>query len=111
MDKYVKLMPEFMSEGVWDREGIHMQLDDLPIQFWLKTMIRQWIAQYDQGYSGMDDSTFDMAWFSKQGYALAVKLKQHLPDWTVMYFDENKMFDNSNREEYLYEITLPTKKE
>src|SRR5574343_462241 len=103
MDKYVKLMPEFMSEGVWDREGIHMSLDDLPIQYWLKSMIRQWIAQYDQGYSGMEDGTFDMEWFAKQGFALAVKLKQNLPpDWTVVYFDEYKMFGNNNRDEYVY---------
>lgn len=111
MDKYVKLMPEFMSEGVWDREGIHMSLDDLPIQYWLKGMIRSWIAEYDRGYSGMEDGTFDMEWFAKQGYALAVKLKQTLPDWTVMYFDEHKMFGNNNRDEYIYEITLPTKRE
>ena len=102
MDKFVKLMPDFCSEGVWDRNGTHMCLDDLPIQYWLKSMIRQWIAEF----SAMDDDTFDMETFAKHGYALAVKLKQNLPDWTVMYFDENKMFGNNNRDEYIFEIKL-----
>ena len=108
MDKYVKLMPDFMSEGVWDREGTHMSLDDLPIHYWLKVMIYEWIAQYD---SWSDDDSFDMEWFAKQGYALAIKLKQNLPDWTVIYFDEAKMFGNNNRDEYVYEINIPLKKE
>ena len=106
MDRFVKLMPDFCSEGVWNREGVHMNLDELPIHYWLKCMIREWIAEYDRGYSAMDDDTFDMEKFAKHGYALAVKLKQNLPDWTVMYFDENKMFGNNNRDEYIFEIKL-----
>ena len=106
MDRFVKLMPDFCSEGVWNREGVHMSLDELPIHYWLKCMIREWIAEYDRGYSAMDDDTFDMEKVAKHGYALAVKLKQNLPDWTVMYFDENKMFGNDNQDEYLFEIKL-----
>ncbi len=109
MDKFVKLMPDYLSDGVWDREGRHMSLDDLPIHFWLKSMIRQWNAEYDNSHAEIENNPFDIEAFSKNGFALAMKIKQNLPDWTVMYFDEAKMFGSNNRDEYVYEITLTDK--
>ena len=106
MSKYVRLMADFCSSGVWDENGTNLDIDSLPIHFWLKSMIGEWQAQYDREVdpSSMDD--FDVKTFAKHGYALAVKLKQNLPDWTVMYFDESKAYSNLPRSEFLKEIVL-----
>ena len=55
-------------------------------------MIDEWQAVYDR--EGFDMDTFDVKTFSKNCYALVVKLKQNLPDWTVMYYDEPGAWEN-----------------
>ena len=104
MSKYVKLMADFCSTGVWNEKGASIDIDSLPIHFWLKTMINEWQATYDR--EGFDMFAFNVKAFSKNGYALAVKLKQNLPDWTVMYYDEAADFENKPRSEYLKELIL-----
>lgn len=112
MSKYVRLMADHCSSGVWDKDGVNIDIDSLPIHFWLKTMINEWQAKYDHECNDwMDEEEaakcpFDYKTFSKHGYALAVKLKQNLPDWTVMYFDEAAAWENKPRSEFLKEIVL-----
>ena len=104
MSKYVRLMADYCSSGVWDEDGINVSLDSLPIHFWLKTMITQWQAKYDR--ESFENDEFDIETFAKHGYALAVKIKQNLPDWTVMYFDESKAQSNLPKSEFLKEVIL-----
>ena len=104
MNKYVRLMADHCSSGVWDENGTNLDIDSLPIFYWLKTMIGEWQAVYDR--EGFDMDTFDVKTFSKNGYALAVKLKQNLPDWTVVYYDEAAAWENKPRSEFLKEIIL-----
>lgn len=104
MSKYVRLMADYCSSGVWDEDGVNVSLNSLPIHFWLKTMITEWQAKYDR--EAFDNDKFDVETFAKHGYALAVKLKQNLPDWTVMYYDEAASWENKPRSEFLKEIIL-----
>lgn len=97
-------MADYCSSGVWDEDGVNIDIDSLPIHFWLKTMITEWQAKFDREAS--NESTFDVQTFSKQGYALAVKLKQNLPDWKVMYFDEGASWEFRSQNRYLREIIL-----
>lgn len=97
-------MADYCSSGVWDENGTNIDIDSLPIYYWLKSMIGSWQVQYDR--EAMDEDTFDAKLFSKHGYALAVKLKQNLPDWTVMYFDEAAAWEHKHRSEFLKEIIL-----
>ena len=85
-EKYVKLMADYCSDGVWNSDGASISIDSLSIPFWLKSMILDWQAVYD--VQSFENENFDIDSFSKDGYALAVKLKQNLPDFTVEYFDE-----------------------
>ena len=103
MSKYVRLMADYCSSGVWDENGTNIDIDDLPAHFWLKQMISAWQAIYDVHSLNED---FDVKTFSEQGYALAVKLKQSLPDWTVEYFDEAAAWEGKPRSEFLLEIKL-----
>ena len=93
MRKYLKLMADYCSSGLWDECGSNLEMDDLPIHFWLKRMINDWQAEYDCLAFSTDESVpfgpnFDIESFSKRGYALAVKLKQNLPDWEIEYCRE-----------------------
>ena len=84
---YVKLMADYCSSGVWGIGGDNIDIDSVPIPFWLKTMITEWVAHYDR--HGMD-SDFDDGTFTKMGFAIAHKMKQNLPDeWTVVYYRED----------------------
>jgi len=104
MAKYVRLMADYCSSGVWDENGTNIDINDLPIHYWLKSMITEWQAEYDR--VSLEEDLFDVQLFAKNGYALAFKLKQNLPDWTVMYFDESKAFQNLPRSEFLKEIVI-----
>lgn len=107
MSNYVKLMADYCASGVWNREGVNVDIDSIPLPYWLKQMITDWVALYDR--ESFDDKNFDYAKFSKDGYALAVKMKQNLPaDWEVFYFDEVKARDlgRTGFDNYLYEIFL-----
>lgn len=103
MSKYVRLMADFCSSAVWDENGTNIDIDDVPMHYWLKSMITQWQAWYDREGDTQD---FDYKTFSKHGFALAYKLKQNLPDWTVVYFDEAASYEGKPRSEYQKEIIL-----
>lgn len=91
MRKYVKLMADYCSSGVWDENGTNVDIDTIPMHYWLKSLIEQWQAWYDR--EGMEEDKFDVKAFTKQGFALAMKLKQNLPDWEVWYFSEEEAWD------------------
>ncbi len=110
--KYVKVMCDYLSTGVWDKNDRSMSVDDLPITFWLKQMLKDWQVMYDtqdiveQVINGEYTvvSHLDIVDFSKIGYAIAVKIKQQLPDYEVFYFDEHLAFHSNEESEYILEI-------
>lgn len=110
--KYVKVMCDYLSTGVWDKDGRSMSVCDLPITFWLKQMLEEWQAMYDtqdiveQVINGeyICTSHLDIVEFLKMGYAIAVKIKRQLPDYEVFYFDEHKAFHSNEESDYVLEI-------
>lgn len=110
--KYVKVMCDYLSTGVWDKNGRSMSVGNLPITFWLKQMIEEWQVMYDtqdiveQVINGeyICVSYLDIVEFSKIGYAIAVKIKQQLPDYEVFYYDEHESFHSDNESDYVLEI-------
>lgn len=115
MKKYIKLMAEYCSSGLWDENGFCLDIDSLPIHFWLKRMIGDWQAEYDRlSFSTVEGipygANFDIESFSKRGYALAIKLKQNLPDWEIEYYDEQKAavayYQNLDRSTFIEKIEL-----
>lgn len=104
MNKYLRIMAEHCSSGFWDESGSNLDPNEIPLQYWLKQMIEEWQLWYDR--EAIDMEKFDVKTFSKHGYALAVKVKQALPDWTIVYYDEEASWENKPRAEYLKEIIL-----
>jgi len=92
MEKYVKLMADYCSSGVWESNGIMMSIDDLPVSDTLKMTISDWVRYYEtnDSYLGEDGygDLFDVQQFSEQGLNIAKAIKQELPEWRVMYYDE-----------------------
>ena len=85
-DNYVKLMADYTSTGVWDTFGHSILPGSLPISESLKNRITEWQAEYDK-YAF--DAGFDIKTFSRIGLSLAGDIKDELPGWVVIYFDES----------------------
>ncbi len=90
--KYVKLMADYSSDGVWASSGAMMDRDSLPIGQDLKDAIERWCLDYEksQFYLSPDDRTvdFDVTSFNARGEELAKQLSRELPGWTVVHFPE-----------------------
>jgi hypothetical protein len=102
MKKFVKLMPDYLSTGVWNEHGINIDLDMIPIPYWLKVMVADWQAEYDR--LAYDEKEFDVKKFSIEGLAIAKKIKRELPRWTVIYFDESRASTFVRPSNYEYEV-------
>lgn len=112
MTKYVKLMPDYCSSGLWTINGAMMEWSSLPVSEELKDRIHLWVSDYDQNNPTFDDDevdpdVFDIGFHSAQGVELAKEIKRELPDWTVVYFNESLINRDGPRTEYEYEIVDP----
>lgn len=85
MKKYIKVMADYYSTGLWNSRGTSVDPKQIPIPFWLTEELDDWCLRYD--LTGMS-CDFDVDSFNRVGYSIAVKIKQALPDWKVLYFDE-----------------------
>lgn len=92
-EKWVRIMGEYVCEGVWDRSGACCCADDLPISEKLRKRLVAWAERYnDYDYmeQHQDDFPFDLISFAQDGLEIARAVKAELPDWTVIYHDEAK---------------------
>ena len=108
-ERWVLIMCDYTAEGVWDRRGRACAVDDLPVADNIRAMIRGWQEWYE--YSDLRPETcwFDLEAHAAFGLFIAKLVKQSLPDWTVVYFDESKPTNNwqpgEPRDHFEYEIT------
>ncbi len=113
-EKWVRVMADYCSDGLWDKEGVMMERDTLPITPTLAARHEAWCLLYEQSEPFRDGgAVFDYTAFSEEGRQIARAIKRELPDWTVMYFDESKIdrsrLEDQSRNEFEYEIHVPTK--
>jgi hypothetical protein len=106
-EKWVRIMADFCAEAVWDKDGKSDSLDSLPVSAELRFMLAAWQDYFDENFDHNDSESSSMVdEFSRDGLALAKKVKQELPDWTVVYFDEAKARASEDQSFYQYEISL-----
>jgi hypothetical protein len=90
---FVRLMADYSSDGVWNAGGAMMDRDSLPVSQELRDAIERWCIDYEasQFYRGRGDRTvdFDTASFNARGEALAIRLRDELPGWTVVHAPQN----------------------
>jgi len=118
-DRWVLVMGEYSSEGIWEKDGCEGAVENLPVSKNLQQRLYNWNLKYDTIQWAYDepevapDEPPDWREFSAQGLALAKEVKAALPDWTVMYSDEEKyvvsksngMTEKMAAKYYRYEIT------
>ena len=91
-ERWVRVMCDYMADGVWDKGGGSMACTALPITPELAFRIRQWQRVYGRlGHaSGYDDRRIDYSDFGAEGFAIALEIKRQVPGWTVVYRDERR---------------------
>lgn len=90
-DRWVRVFCDIGCEGIWDMEGIARDLEVFPISEALKARIMTWQAWYEQDDPHEDPPVrIDWQSYSEEGRQIASAIKQALPDWTVVYFDEHR---------------------
>lgn len=97
----IRLMSDYCSTGLWDHStDVMLYPDEVPIPYWLKLMIVDWLDEYVYDRP-------DYIKFSKDGEALAIKMRQNLSDdHRVFFFNDQKMLTSYDESEYMYEIVL-----
>jgi hypothetical protein len=114
-EKWLRVMPDYCSCGLWEKEGCEVNIDEIPLSANLKRWLSHWCAMYEMqdDYLPEDERRspeFPLAWFSMWGERIAQQIKKELPDWTVIYFNcwVSSMipFPDGDRSLYEYEITL-----
>nr|WP_145959203.1 hypothetical protein [Rhizobium sp. ACO-34A] len=87
-----------------------MELDDLPLSDALKARVMAWQEWYEQDDAFEDPPvTIDWQVYSEEGRQIARAIKQALPEWTVIYFDEYRCRTRdpqAPRTSFEYEIHL-----
>lgn len=111
MKKYLKLMADYSSSGIWREDGCNVEHDFAPISESLSLAIKCWCAIYETNDDWREPeertSNFSSKYFSNLGLEIAKQLKKELHDWTIFYFDEYQAskFLRIDEKKYLYEIT------
>jgi hypothetical protein len=76
------------------------EASDLPVPAEIVTMIRGWQAWYEYDYPSRITPRADIKAQAAFGLFIA------LPDWTVVYHDDNKAGNDLPRDQFEYEIIL-----
>jgi hypothetical protein len=93
-DKYIRIMADYSSTGIWARDGIMLNIEDIPeLPFWWIPRLKAWTEKYEDNDDYMEDSQNDFPYeeFAAEGLELALSLATTLADWEIWYFDENEM--------------------
>jgi hypothetical protein len=110
MSKYVKLMADYCSTGLWSKSGINLSENDFPLSEETLTALYDWVDLYETNDDYMEEKNrkqplFDLKTFSEKGLDLAKKIKADLPYHTVVYFDEYASTLSNDRKYFEYEIS------
>jgi hypothetical protein len=106
MNKWIRVMADFDSDGFWEEDGSMMERENIPIS--LNLMVRhikwcEWFEKYD-----FDVVDFDIKGFSKEGSEIAFAIKDELPDWTVIYFNQELAVRYPTGPRHMFEYEVGT---
>lgn len=94
-EKYIRVMPYYISNGIWHRDGLHADPEELPVSNELLVRLAQWSDWYNvnDDFLPEDERKNQLNWdeFEKEGVEIARAIKRELPDWTVVWHDERKL--------------------
>lgn len=111
--KWIRLMADHSSTGMWLSDGTMADPEEVPVSSHLHARIETWCGWYETSQSNLfpheRTTVFDCKSFSMEGLAIARAIKTELPDWKVVYFDEAACEErrdcaNRTRDVFEYEI-------
>ena len=96
MDKYLKVMADYSSSGLWRRDGVNVYEHAYGLSSNTLLTLAEWCNWYESNDSYLGeldrkDPPFDLKSFSERGLEVARMIKEELPDWEIVYFDEHMM--------------------
>lgn len=114
-DKWVRVMTDYSSDGLWAKDGCAVDDQELPVSTELKQRLSVWCANYEKSEFYLPpeerrNGQFDLIAHGKEGRDIARAIKAELPDWTVVYFDEAVLEivgRDAPRGSFEYEIVSP----
>lgn len=83
--RWVRIMTDYCAAPVWDKDGLNVPTEWLPVEEPLREALVAWEDWFDQRPSTAPLPRYED--FVRIGRALACEVKRRLPDWTVVYFD------------------------
>lgn len=103
---YVKIMPEFCSDGTWNELGASTSMDEYGFAPEILVRLKKWNAQYDREMKthGDEPDVFPYEAFAEEGEQIARHIKATHPEWTVLYWNEYLFHIGAPRGEQTYEI-------
>jgi len=96
MDKYLRVMADYSSTGLWNKDGSNVDVGDYALSPETVKALSDWCDLYETNDDYLEESDrkhpmFDLQAFSAQGLDVAKAIKRDLPDYNVIYFDEFKL--------------------
>jgi len=89
---YVKIMPEFMANPIWDEEGLMMSWADLALHDdHLLNKLVIWNNDWEREQDTLVGAYSHKGEIEARGLRLAMNVKHCKPDWTVMYYTEDAL--------------------
>lgn len=129
-EKWVRVMFDYSSSGIWEKSGCMMDDEDLPVTLELRERISKWVRLYDShaweaqslSQNLEDEIDFSDETFTRldeltklceddfnEGVKIAIEIKSQLPDWTVKIFNHGMVDlpeDNHYNSEILADFRL-----
>lgn len=113
--RWVRVMGDYSSSGIWHWQGYEMDPDDLPVPAGVKARLADWASRYLSGadswsegdadnFAALQDEDRQLRAYSDEGLSIARAIKVSLPDWTVVYFDEALSVRHAIRARFQFEI-------
>ena len=114
MEKYLRVMADYSSTGLWNKDGINVEVDSLGLSEGVLKSLDDWCLEYERNNDYLPeeyrtDPRFNLKEFSERGLEVAKLIKSELKDFKIVYFDEFKMVTMldarcGRRDEYEYEV-------
>lgn len=96
MPGWVRVDCDYAAEGLWTEHGASYDIQCFPISEDLKAELMAWQATFDAECRPWEKANrFDLKQHRRIGTALALRVKQELPDWTVVALDRLVQSDGS----------------
>jgi hypothetical protein len=108
--KYIKIMADYSSDGVWDEHGVMLDVDELGLPDDLFDRHYRWRQWFE---TALDNDDWGCEGFAEEGRKIAIEFKKFFgPDVTIVYFDEFRLENlieqdqpREDRRVFEYEIT------